>query len=128
MTDPAEPAPPAPDAPGSARSRAAAVTATPAFAELVRSRNRFAVPAAATGFGAYLLVIVLSGFTPVLNGKAAGQLSWTFVLTALIFPLVWLLCGLYTRRAAQWDELADRAIAESGVETRVTAPTAEKGL
>lgn len=124
MTDPAEPAPPAPDAP----SRAAAVTATPAFAQLVRSRNRFAVPAAALGFGAYLLVIVLSGFTPVLNGKAAGQLSWTFVLTALIFPLVWLLCGLYTRRAAQWDELADRAIAQSGIETRATAPTAEKGL
>ncbi|WP_433506010.1 DUF485 domain-containing protein [Pseudonocardia halophobica] len=128
MTDPAEPAPPAPDTPGSAPSRAAAVTATPAFAQLVRSRNRFAVPAAALGFGAYLLVIVLSGFTPVLNGKAAGQLSWTFVLTALIFPLVWLLCGLYTRRAARWDELADRAIAESGVEARATAPTAEKGL
>jgi uncharacterized membrane protein (DUF485 family) len=129
MTDPAEPADPAPDAPmRDTRPRAAAVTATPAFALLVRSRNRFAVPAAALGFGAYLLVIVLSGFTPLLSGKAAGQLSWTFVLTALIFPLVWLLCGLYTRRAARWDELADRAIAEAGVETRATAPTAEKGL
>lgn len=128
MTDPAEPAPPAPDAPGTALPRAAAVAATPAFARLVRSRNRFAVPAAALSFGAYLLVIVLSGFTPVLDGKAVGQLSWTFVLTALIFPLVWLLCGLYTRRAVRWDELADRAIAESGVETRTTAPTAEKGL
>ncbi|MCE0768206.1 DUF485 domain-containing protein [Pseudonocardia kujensis] len=129
MTDHAEPPSPAPDTPSDhARRRAAAVTATPAFAQLVHSRNRFAVPAAALGFGAYLLVIVLSGFTPVLNGKAVGQLSWTFVLTALIFPLVWLLCGLYTRRAAQWDELADRAIAESGVEARATAPTAEKGL
>ncbi|MFC5950101.1 DUF485 domain-containing protein [Pseudonocardia lutea] len=123
-TDPTEPAAPAPDAPPGA----AAVVATPAFTELVRSRNRFAIPAAALGFGAYLLVIVLSGFTPVLNGKAAGQLSWTFVLTALIFPLVWLLCGLYTRRAARWDELADRAVSESGIETRTTAPTAEKGL
>ncbi|WP_181780701.1 DUF485 domain-containing protein [Pseudonocardia pini] len=105
MTDPA-PGPP---------SRAAAVSATPAFAELVRSRNRFAVPATILGFGAYLVVIVLSGFTTLLNGKAIGQLSWTFVLTVLIFPLVWLLCGLYIRRATRWDELAEQAVEQAGV-------------
>jgi uncharacterized membrane protein (DUF485 family) len=88
------------------------VAATPEFRELVRSRNRFAVPASIVAFGAYLVVIAVSGFTPWLNGKVFGQVSWTFLLTALIFPLVWLLCGLYTRRAARWDELAARAVRE----------------
>jgi uncharacterized membrane protein (DUF485 family) len=88
------------------------VSDTPEFRELVRSRTRFAVPASIIAFGAYLLVIVLSGFTPWLDGKVVGQVSWTFLLTALIFPLVWLLCGLYTRRAARWDELAARAVRE----------------
>lgn len=99
-------------------SEAAAVIATPAFRELVRGRNRFALTAGAAGFGAYLVVIVLSGFTPLLNARVAGPLTWTFLLTALVFPLVWLLCGLYVRRAARWDELAERALADSGADIR----------
>ncbi len=113
MSDDIEPG--SPTDPG---SRTTAVIATPAFRELVRGRNRFALTAGAVGFGAYLAVIVLSGFTPMLNGRAVGELSWTFVLTALMFPLVWLLCGLYVRRAARWDELAGRALAEAGVDVR----------
>lgn len=89
---------------------AIAVAATPAFRELVRSRNRFMIPVAALGFGAYLLVIVVSGFTTALSGTAGGGLSWTAVLTALLFPLVWVLCSLYGRRAARCDELAEQAI------------------
>lgn len=108
--------------PDSAETRAAAVAATPAFGELVRARNRFTIPATVAGFGAYLLVIVLSGFTDLLAGKAAGVLSWTFLLTALIFPLVWLLCGLYTRRAARWDALAAQAVAEAGVPAVASIP------
>lgn len=128
MNDPVRPGThPVPPTGRGVASSAAAVSATPAFRELVRSRNRFAIPATVTGFGAYLLVIVLSGFTPVLNGKAVGELSWTFVLTALIFPLVWLLCGLYIRRAAHWDALADSAIVESGVDVRTSAPADRNG-
>ncbi|NKQ53196.1 DUF485 domain-containing protein [Amycolatopsis sp. K13G38] len=92
----------------------ARIAATPAFGRLVRARNRFALPATVLGFGAYLLVIVLSGFTKVLSGAAVGVLSWTFLLTALIFPLVWLLSALYMRRAAGWDALAAQAVAQSG--------------
>ncbi|GAA4901405.1 uncharacterized membrane protein (DUF485 family) [Actinomycetospora succinea] len=96
--------------------RATAVIATPAFTELVRSRRRFVVPATIVGFGAYLAIIVVSGFTDVLSGPALGVVSWTFVLTVLVFPLVWLLTGLYVRRAQHWDELADRAFAEASVD------------
>ncbi|MCW0211922.1 MAG: DUF485 domain-containing protein [Pseudonocardia sp.] len=101
--------------PGATRTPdAAAIARTPAFRALVRSRARFAVPAAILGFGAYLLVMILSGFTTVLNGPALGALSWTAVLTVLIFPLVWLLAELYRRRAAEWDTLAEQAVAEAG--------------
>lgn len=89
---------------------AIAVAATPAFRELIRNRNRFMIPAAAVSFGAYLLVISVSGFTTALSGTAVGGLSWTVVFTALLFPLVWLLCSLYGRRAARCDVLAEQAI------------------
>lgn len=79
------------------------------FRELVRSRNRFMVPTAAVGFGGYLVVIALSGFTTALNGTVFGPVTWTWLLTALIFPLVWLFSSLYRRRAARWDELAEQA-------------------
>jgi uncharacterized membrane protein (DUF485 family) len=96
--------------------RAATIIATPAFTELVRSRRRFVVPATVIGFGAYLAVIIVSGFSEVLRAPALGVVSWTFVLTALIFPLVWLLTGLYVRRAQRWDELAERAFVEADAE------------
>jgi uncharacterized membrane protein (DUF485 family) len=89
------------------------IARTEAFRTLVRERIRFSVPVAALGFGAYLLIIVLSGFTTVLSGGAIGALSWTAVLTALVFPLVWVLCHLYRRQAQRWDALAERAAAEA---------------
>ncbi|MDL5158880.1 DUF485 domain-containing protein [Actinomycetospora termitidis] len=104
----------APDAPPPS---AAAVIATPAFGELVRGRRSFALTATAVGFGAYLLLIVVSGFTEALRAPFFGFASWTFVLTAVIFPLVWLLCGLYVRRAATWDRLAEQALVEAAGET-----------
>ena len=62
---------------------------------------------------------MISGFTDVLSGPALGAASWTFVLTALVFPLVWLLTGLYVRRAERWDELADRAFVEASGRSEV---------
>jgi uncharacterized membrane protein (DUF485 family) len=115
---------PDPD-PEARRQAVEAVVSTPEFTELVRSRNRFSVPAAALSFAAYLVVIILSGFTPVLAGKAFGQVSWTFLLTVLIFPMVWVVQGVYGRLATRWDELGARAIAASGVETHATRPTPE---
>ncbi|MPY80166.1 MAG: DUF485 domain-containing protein [Actinophytocola sp.] len=91
---------------GYARDREIADSAP--FRELVRSRNRFMIPAAALAVGGYLVLIALSGFTSVLNGTVVGPVTWTWLLTALIFPLVWLFSSLYRRRAARWDELAEQ--------------------
>jgi uncharacterized membrane protein (DUF485 family) len=90
-----------------------AIAQTGAFRDLVTARARFSVPVALLGFGAYLVIIVFSGFTTVLSGPAIGALSWTAVLTALVFPLVWLLCSLYRRQAQRWDALAERAAVEA---------------
>lgn len=87
---------------------------SPAFQELVRSRARFAVPAVIAGFGAYVLIVALSGFTGILNARVVGPVTWTWLLTVGVFPVVWLLGSLYIRRTARWDELAEQVSVSRG--------------
>lgn len=87
--------------------------ATPAFADLERARNRFVVTAAAGSFGLVMTWLAVAGFTTVLDAPAIGGMTWVYVTGFAQFVVILAVLHTYLRRAARWDELADRARREA---------------
>lgn len=90
------------------------VKQTSAFGELVRRKKAFLIPAVIFFFVFFVAWPVLGGFTTVLDGQAIGGMTWAYVYGyALLLPTTLILLHLYMRRAANWDELAEKAREEA---------------
>ncbi|HLM32364.1 MAG TPA: DUF485 domain-containing protein, partial [Solirubrobacterales bacterium] len=87
------------------------------FRELVRKRRRFVVPATIFFLAWYVAFILLAGYAPRFMGQSIYQgLTVGYVLALTQFPMVWILGGLYLRRADRdFDPLARRT-AEKALE------------
>lgn len=90
---------------------------SPEFRELVKKRRGFVIPATVFFLGWYTAFILLAGYAPGFMGESIYQgVTVGYALALTQFLMVWILGGLYLRRADRdFDPLARRA-AEKAIE------------
>lgn len=73
------------------------------FRALMARKKAFLVPMCAFFFAFYFTLPILTSYTTVLNHRAIGPISWAWVFGFAQFVMTWALCGVYTRKAAEFD-------------------------
>ena len=101
---------------------------SPEFKELIAKRKRFVLPATIFFLSWYLGFILLAGYAEDFMGDSIYEgLTVGYVLALSQFIMVWVLAGVYTRKAnREFDPLARKAAARA-VEVGRRAPGREIG-
>ncbi|MEH7502036.1 DUF485 domain-containing protein [Neobacillus drentensis] len=84
------------------------------FQTLLSEKKKFIIPVTIFFFCFYFALPVLTSYTTVLNHKFIGSITWAWVFAFLQFVMTWGLCMLYSKKAARFDELANKVIQERG--------------
>src|SRR3954447_18407518 len=83
-----------------------AIVQSSSFQTLLSEKKKFIVPITIFFFCFYFALPVLTSYTTVLNHKFIGSITWAWVFAFLQFVMTWVLCMLYSKKAARFDELA----------------------
>ncbi|MBD0383532.1 DUF485 domain-containing protein [Paenibacillus sedimenti] len=83
------------------------------FQRLMAKKKRFILPMSIFFLVFYFILPVMTSYTKVLNENAIGSITWAWVFAFAQFIMTWVLCSLYTRKAAEFDALSDQIKAES---------------
>lgn len=102
---------------------------SPEFKELIAKRKRFVLPATIFFLSWYLGFILLAGYAEGFMGDSIYEgLTVGYVLALSQFIMVWVLAGLYLRKAnREFDPLARKAAARA-LEVGRRAPGGETGV
>ncbi|EZH66763.1 hypothetical protein DH09_02135 [Bacillaceae bacterium JMAK1] len=82
------------------------------FKALMNAKKRFIVPMTIFFFLFYFTLPVLASYTTILHNEAFGVITWAWVLAVAQFVMTWTLCIMYTRKANQYDRMADEVLEE----------------
>lgn len=66
----------------------------------------------------YFVLPIMTSYSKVLNEKAFGSITWAWVFASAQFIMTWVLCSLYTRKAVEFDELAEKIKEDSKTSLR----------
>ncbi|MEK3733033.1 MULTISPECIES: DUF485 domain-containing protein [Paenibacillus] len=77
------------------------------FKKLLTHKKRFIVPMTVFFMLFYFALPILTSYTDILNHPAVGPITWAWVFAFAQFIMTWVLCILYTRKASQFDRIAD---------------------
>ncbi|VDG98440.1 Protein of uncharacterised function, DUF485 [Lysinibacillus sphaericus] len=83
---------------------------TPEFKLLVKKKNRFLTPYVIAFFAIYLLLPILTGYTSILETRAIGWMTWTWVYAFGLFVMVWVFTQIYVKKARDFDKDVDQII------------------
>jgi uncharacterized membrane protein (DUF485 family) len=84
------------------------------FQNLLSEKKKFIIPITIFFFCFYFALPILTSFSTVLNTKFIGSITWAWVFAFLQFIMTWGLCMLYSKRAAKFDDLAEKVVREGG--------------
>jgi uncharacterized membrane protein (DUF485 family) len=84
------------------------------FQSLLSEKRKFIIPVTIFFFCFYFALPVLTSYSTVLNNKFIGSITWAWVFAFLQFVMTWVLCMVYSKKAARFDELAAKVIQEGG--------------
>jgi uncharacterized membrane protein (DUF485 family) len=84
------------------------------FQELLSEKKKFIIPITIFFFCFYFALPILTSFSTILNNKFIGSITWAWVFAFLQFIMTWGLCMLYSKKAAKFDNLAEKVIKERG--------------
>ncbi|MDQ1001105.1 uncharacterized membrane protein (DUF485 family) [Neobacillus niacini] len=84
------------------------------FQKLLSEKKKFIIPITIFFFCFYFALPILTSYSTVLNNKFIGSISWAWVFAFLQFVMTWGLCMLYSKKAAKFDELAEKVVKERG--------------
>ncbi|MEH7331316.1 DUF485 domain-containing protein [Neobacillus drentensis] len=84
------------------------------FQTLLSEKKKFIIPITIFFFCFYFALPILTSYSTILNHKFIGSISWAWVFAFLQFVMTWGLCMLYSKKAAKFDELADKVVKERG--------------
>ena len=90
------------------------VVQSASFQTLLSEKKKFIIPVTIFFFCFYFALPVLTSYTTVLNNKFIGSITWAWVFAFLQFVMTWVLCMVYSKKAARFDELASKVIQEGG--------------
>jgi uncharacterized membrane protein (DUF485 family) len=77
---------------------------TPEFKKLSKRKNGFLLFYSILFTAIYALLPVLTSYTTILENKAIGLITWTWIYSFGIFIMVWTLSTIYTKKAAGFDK------------------------
>jgi uncharacterized membrane protein (DUF485 family) len=84
------------------------------FQTLISEKKKFIIPVTIFFFCFYFALPILTSYSTILNHKFVGSISWAWVFAFLQFIMTWGLCMLYSKKAAKFDELAEKVVQEGG--------------
>lgn len=76
-----------------------------AFRELLAVKKRFIILTTGFFISFALLLPILAFYTDILTRPAIGAISWAWIFAFAQFVMTWVVCYLYTQKAARFDEL-----------------------
>jgi len=77
---------------------------TDEFKHLVTKKKRFMVPYVIAFFAIYLLLPILTGYTSILETRAIGWMTWTWVYAFGMFIMVWVFTQIYVKKSREFDK------------------------
>ncbi|MFD2762392.1 DUF485 domain-containing protein [Lentibacillus juripiscarius] len=80
------------------------------FQKLMHDRKKFIVPLTIFFLIFYFLLPTLTSYTNFLNTPAFGDISWVWLFAFAQFIMTWVLCTVYVKKAASFDEQANQII------------------
>ena len=86
---------------------------SPSFQELLRKKRAFIVPLTVFFMVFYFALPLLTSYSTVLNSNAIGEISWAWIFAFAQFIMTWVLCILYSKKAAAFDQSVNEIIKES---------------
>ncbi|TYR79575.1 DUF485 domain-containing protein [Priestia megaterium] len=90
------------------------IVQSPSFQKLLRSKRNFILPLSLFFLAFYFTLPILTAYTTVLNQPAFASMTWAWIFAFAQFIMTWVLCILYTKRAAQFDKLVETIKTEAG--------------
>lgn len=82
------------------------------FKGFMKEKKKFIVPLTIFFLIFYFTLPILTSYTTFLNASFFGDISWVWVFAIAQFVMTWVLCTIYVRRAAKFDEKAEAIIQE----------------
>ncbi|WP_432361252.1 DUF485 domain-containing protein [Sporosarcina sp. UB5] len=83
---------------------------TDEFKYLVKKKKRFMTPYVIAFFVLYLVLPVLTGYTKILETRAIGWLTWTWVYAFGLFVMVWVFTQIYVKKSREFDKDAEQLL------------------
>lgn len=83
---------------------------SPEFKQLVKKKKRFLTPYVIAFFTIYLMLPVLTGYTSILEARAIGWMTWTWVYAFGLFVMVWVFTQIYVKKSRQFDRDVDHVL------------------
>ena len=77
---------------------------TDEFKQLVKKKKNFFRPYVIAFFAIYLMLPILTGYTSILEARAIGWMTWTWVYAFGMFVMVWVLTQIYVKKAREFDK------------------------
>lgn len=77
---------------------------TDAFKNLVKRKKKFAMPYVIFFLVVFFTLPILTGYTSILETRAIGWMTWTWVYSFGIFVMVWVLTSIYMNKAKEFDQ------------------------
>ena len=77
---------------------------TPEFKGLVKRKNTFITPYVIFFFVVFFTLPILTSYTSILETRAIGWMTWTWVYSFGIFIMVWILTSIYMNKAKEFDK------------------------
>ena len=88
------------------------VQSSPQFKQFLSKKKKFIVPLTVFFMIFYFLLPIFTSYTTFLNTPAFGNISWVWIFAFSQFVMVWVLSGMYVRKAASFDKEAEQIIHE----------------
>ncbi|SFD68594.1 Uncharacterized membrane protein, DUF485 family [Lentibacillus persicus] len=80
------------------------------FNSFIENKKKFVIPYTIFFLIFYFLLPVLTSYTTFLNTPIIGPISWVWIFAFAQFVMTWVLCTIYVRKAAKFDEQADQIL------------------
>ncbi|GIN85779.1 membrane protein [Heyndrickxia sporothermodurans] len=84
------------------------IVQTPEFQQLLKAKQRFMLPTIIFFVAFFIFLPIMTSYTTILNRPAIGSITWAWIIAFLQFIMTWVLSGLYSRKSANFDHMADQ--------------------
>ncbi|MFC4409620.1 DUF485 domain-containing protein [Chungangia koreensis] len=82
------------------------------FREFMAKKKKFIVPLTVFFLIFYFTLPVMTSYSDFLNTPVIGDISWAWLFALAQFIMTWVLCTMYAKKSASFDDDADVIIEE----------------